>query len=413
MMLLPLLFLFLSTLNLLTTGEAGEIKLISPVGTIHSNTINLQISPYQCAFESDRPDRTICFGIQSIDESRSKVHSLCFNETQVTEPHFIAVGNLGNGTFRYRVELSNCSNSGMFHVVTSCANKVLSLKSKTSGMTNDIQTPPLDNARCLEEWGDAIPSLYQMMNVLSAARSTFGQPYTESAFGHGDKMFVEFIMQRHSGFKKIVEFGTWTGITSMFFGMTAALRGGTLVTFDIADQRKKSVRSTWLKEMKFLLADLENPQALDDQAIKAVQQADFLFNDGWHKDVESALYAKFLPIGAGILEHDYSYDHQRPQKDYFLETLGFEPTYEAIGIHLNSCARFWIRTSKFPDDVSIQHVENGDTMRDVEEERVEDEEDKKDKNDEEDVNFIQWAMQYEEGRDLLSRWRTHMHTGVV
>ena len=108
--------------------------------------------------------------------------------------------------------------------------------------------------------------------------------------------------------------------------------------------------------MKFLLADLENPQALDDQAIKAVQQADFLFNDGWHKDVESALYAKFLPIGAGILEHDYSYDHQRPQKDYFLETLGFEPTYEAIGIHLNSCARFWIRTSKFPDDDDYEMV---------------------------------------------------------
>ena len=42
--------------------------------------------------------------------------------------------------------------------------------------------------------------------------------------------------------------------------------------------------------------------------IPVLQKTDLLFNDGWQKDVESQLYAKYLPIGAGVFQHDFSYN---------------------------------------------------------------------------------------------------------
>ena len=425
-------------------------------GDIHSHNINLQIQQNSCSTLGEKKN-SICYNIKSIEiPSRSKPLSLCFHEDQITEPKFLSAGNMGNGSYMYEVIACNhsiakawqqtmtsgtlqnrfdpalrpsvssdCMASGTFRLITTCADKVIDLKSKASGMTNDIQTPPIQNPRCMEEWQDT-PSLYSMMNVLSAARSTFGQPYGQSAFGHGDKMFVEFIMQRHSSFKRMVEFGTWTGITTMYFGMTAALRSGTLTSFDIADQRTVEVKKSWLNSSSFILADLEDPKNINAKAANAVKQADFLFNDGWNKDVESALYAKYLKVGAGLLEHDFSYDHERKQAGYFLEQLGFEAKYESIAKHFNSCARFWIRTS-VPKDAMKIYVHGMSIDIEEEEEIVEKEkgmvgtvqfikgvllmekevvlDEEKEEKELEEISFVQYAMQFEEGRDLLARWR--------
>ena len=442
-MMMIVLFL-LHTAAALTLNSFGN-------GDIHSHNINLQIQQNSCSTLGS--NQSICYKIKSIEiPSRSKPLSLCFHEDQITEPKFLSAANMGNGSYTYEVIACNhsiakawqhakfdpafrpsvsddCMASGTFRLITTCADKVIDLKSKASGMTNDIQTPPIQNPRCMEEWKNT-PSLYSMMDVLSAARSTFGQPYGQSAFGHGDKMLVEFIMQRHSSFKRMVEFGTWTGITTMYFGMTAALRSGTLTSFDIADQRTVEVKKSWLNSSFFILADLEDPKNINAKAANAVKQADFLFNDGWNKDVESALYAKYLKVGAGLLEHDFSYDHERKQAGYFLEQLGFEAKYESIAKHFNSCARFWIRTSVPKDPMKI-YVHGMSTRIDIdieeEEEIVEKEKgmvgtvqfikgvllmekkvvlnEEKEEKELEEISFVQYAMQFEEGRDLLARWR--------
>ena len=80
-----------------------------------------------------------------------------------------------------------------------------------------------------------------------------------------------------------------------------------------------------------------------------------LVNDGGDKHVESALYARFLPRGAGLLQHDWTYDHATPQAGYArLERLGFTPMYEDVAVFLNSCARFWLRTA-VPEDAASDH----------------------------------------------------------
>ena len=336
-------------------------------------------------------------------------------------------GNIGNGSYMYYVQAnthaqaqqwqdanfliaarppSHCTDTGRFTIITTCSDKVAAqFKAPASGMTNAIQTPPLHNPQCYEEWKDNKPSLYEMMNVLSAARSTFGTPYTAQAFGHGDKLFVEFILQRHTHFKRMVEFGTWTGVTSMFFGLAAALRRGSLTTFDIADQRSTAVLSVWLHAMSFQLADLEDATHINAKVVRAVERADLLFNDGWHKNVEAELYADSLPVGAGYLEHDFSYDHGRRQEGYFLQALGFEARYEDVAVHMNSCARFWIRTSLG----SSSKGSGGGGVKESEEEEgpaVEVREK------EADIRFVQWAMQFEEGRELLARFRKEQKGGA-
>ena len=77
-----------------------------------------------------------------------------------------------------------------------------------------------------------------------------------------------------------------------------------------------------------------------------MQSSDLLFAAGGNKDLETTIYAKYLPIGAGLFQHDFSYDHKRPQHDYEpLQGLGFEPMFEEVAKYYNSCGRFWIRRS--------------------------------------------------------------------
>ena len=182
---------------------------------------------------------------------------------------------------------------------------------------------------------------------MSASRSSFGAPYDLAAFGHGDRIFLEFVLQRHAGFKALVEFGTWAGVTSVALGVAAALRGGALTSFDVADHRDARVTAgAWLPSMSFVLADLEDAAHLAPAAVAALRSADFLFNDGGDKHRATRLYARFLPVGAGLFQHDFTYDHSKPQRGYTpLEELGFEPLYEDVARHVNSCGRFWLRTS--------------------------------------------------------------------
>ena len=219
----------------------------------------------------------------------------------------------------------------------------------------------------------------------------------------------------------------------------ATLRGGHLTSFDIADQRLERVKSAWTalgsSRMRFALADLEDAERVSAVARAALSGADFLFNDGWHKDVESAIYAKYLPIGAGLLQHDYSYDHARPQAGYrVLEDLGFEPLYENIAVHLNSCARFWVRAGSGgagggggggggdggEDDsrssgsgsdpsaseagrVEAVEIDSSGEQQQHQQQRQRQQQRQKQQDDEQ--AFSQFAMLHASGRELLQKWR--------
>ena len=61
--------------------------------------------------------------------------------------------------------------------------------------------------------------------------------------------------------------------------------------------------------MEFTIANLEQIP-LNQEAVKSVVNADFLFVDGGNKHVEAVLYAGLMKIGSGIFIHDYQYENE-------------------------------------------------------------------------------------------------------
>jgi hypothetical protein len=190
--------------------------------------------------------------------------------------------------------------------------------------------------------------LRNYLDIKSGGRGIFGVPFYEQSFGHGDRIFLDFILSRHQHYKSIVEFGTFKGLTSLYLAMSVRLRSreNNFETFDIADFRQPYIVHSWLDNMKFNIANLEL-LPLDKGAVKAVLQTDFLFVDGGNKRIEAVLYASLLKVGSGIFIHHYQYDNEnfdKPTERFLeLEEMGFRPYYNDAAMLFNSCGRFWIR----------------------------------------------------------------------
>ncbi len=190
--------------------------------------------------------------------------------------------------------------------------------------------------------------LRNYLDVKSGSRGVFGVPFYEQSFGHGDRIFLDFILASKPNYKSIVEFGTFKGLTSLYLGMSARLRSRAknFQTFDIVDLRQPHIISSWLGNMNFNLADLEKVP-LNTDVVKSIINTDFLFVDGGNKHVEAVLYAGLLKVGSGIFIHDYQYDNENfdsPSERFpELEEMGFTPFYDDAAMLFNSCGRFWIR----------------------------------------------------------------------
>ena len=75
----------------------------------------------------------------------------------------------------------------------------------------------------------------------------------------------------------------------------------------------------------------KNPDNISEVTVGALKSSDLLFGAGGNKDLEASIYAKYLPIGAGLFQHDYTYDHKRTQDNY-------EPLR---GLGLSLCTKKW------------------------------------------------------------------------
>ena len=76
---------------------------------------------------------------------------------------------------------------------------------------------------CYHLWADEhyqrkidYPFVYNMLNVNSASRGTFGVSHELQEFGQGDQLYLDFLLSRFRGsIQNISEFGTLRGVTSL------------------------------------------------------------------------------------------------------------------------------------------------------------------------------------------------------
>lgn len=176
--------------------------------------------------------------------------------------------------------------------------------------------------------------LEDMLNVNSAARGTFGVRHELQEFGHGDRMFLDFLLSRFldpsaSGRSPgFAEFGTLRGVTSLYLGMAARLRGGTLATFDVEDFRAPEVKAAWLDNMHFHRRDLSGAWWADEGTLAAVREAvssaRLVLVDHVDRFAFAKRIAPWLQPAALLLVHDFPYEASEEEWHSGMLALGCE-----------------------------------------------------------------------------------------
>lgn len=182
--------------------------------------------------------------------------------------------------------------------------------------------------------------------------------------GIADQMLWEFVFARHQNLKHMVELGTMTGGTSLYFGMTANVRGGEFHSFDRSDNRATESRRGWLPNMNYHITDIltnvePNDPSTHNKEVVNVLDVGFpvlgLFDNG-DKKKETDIYARYMAVGSVLLLHDWEHlDLPRPHWEMSysmvqntLQALGFEKRYFDFAEHIGSSTRAFQRVSAGP-----------------------------------------------------------------
>ena len=191
-----------------------------------------------------------------------------------------------------------------------------------------------------EKW-DKMPDVLEYLHLHSSSGYIFGVDRSFVPWGHSDRLMFEFVIVRHA-FDSVLEFGTWSGVSSLYFGMAAAMRRIPFVTFDICDIRPYEVKKVWLWNMSFIRADLL--KGVDDHVACRVMQPDMLLIvDNGDKTKEAAMYGKYMAKGSVMIVHDWGIQVPEEPISTTLREDGFVPLYFDFAEHLKSTCRVWQR----------------------------------------------------------------------
>jgi hypothetical protein len=217
------------------------------------------------------------------------------------------------------------------------------------------------HAACYDMW-ERLPTLNVYSNKIYGVGGVFGHMGKGALMSKADYIILDFVFGAHQEAANILEFGTALGVTSLYLGMVARMRGGQLVTYDYLDTdcRSASVKKGWLDNMHFKQDDLlatraacktRGPEELAGTCVpcsasvaRDVAGADVFLVDNGEKIREASLYAKYLRRGGVIMVHDHCGPWGEAYED-LLPPFGFKPVYGPFASHIGSCLRAWVRTA--------------------------------------------------------------------
>ena len=171
--------------------------------------------------------------------------------------------------------------------------------------------------------------------------SDFG---TSVLIRHADWLFLDMVLADHPEWTNLVETGTFYGLTSLYLGVIAKLRGGQLHTFDNIDQRRREIVETWPSVVHFCHEDIL--EASNGELMRWLKKPfTFAFFDNGNKAAEVCMYAKHLMVGSGFVVHDCGLEWQERDIAYPIKEYNFVPILVTEGTELGTSCRAFVRAT--------------------------------------------------------------------
>ena len=158
----------------------------------------------------------------------------------------------------------------------------------------------------------------------------------------GDIFFFDYVVAKHNQFKEFIELGTFGGVTSLYLGMMARLRGVKFYTFDNIDRRIECIKNNWLDNMFFMKEDVlisANEKVINEIEKESV----LLFIDNGNKIKEFNLYVPYLKINSVVLVHDWNEEIRESDIIENLKKYNFISFHNDTAENLQSSCRGWIK----------------------------------------------------------------------
>jgi hypothetical protein len=219
--------------------------------------------------------------------------------------------------------------------------------------------------RCYRYWR-YMPTAHQFMSLYSYGASIFGQdPYSAAGLfvGGMDRTFLDFVLVTEPVAVTFVEFGTGVGLTSVYLGITAKLRKGTLHTFDTTDNRSSTAKEVW--NDVFMVRHTDDVLEANGEVCKAyacepanvatvttIPHANIWVMNRGVSLKAVYLYAKLAPVTGVALVSDMTLDPaQFDQYDQVFQYYGWESVYKDFAESLGTSLRAWkrVQTTATPE----------------------------------------------------------------
>jgi len=167
-------------------------------------------------------------------------------------------------------------------------------------------------------------------------RTLFGVRGAHS-IGYGDLLFLEHVLSSIP-WRRIVELGTGSGLTTLYLGVAAELRGAEMFTFDIKRPGQQFMLA-WPSCVRFAEADLMNGPPRVQNAL-GLYETLAIFDNG-NKPNEVKYYVPYLGDKGAFLVHDWGSEITMDDVEPVAHDHNFEPFAHDVAEMLCSKYRAW------------------------------------------------------------------------
>ena len=164
--------------------------------------------------------------------------------------------------------------------------------------------------------------------------------------GHADQCFLDCAIRAHPHWSRVVELGTYCGVTAAILGATMMSRGGCVVTVD-KNEPPAEVRRAWHPNVTFMKEDICPDGQVNNALAALISSSDCLVVvDGGNKPLEVRKYWPYVRNGSALVVHDWGgtrLDGEITWEDIADMMKDAEPLGLALALSLRSAFRGWIR----------------------------------------------------------------------